>query len=244
MARWSIEKGWVFIHPNFRGPNKRPDATGSELVVQDILSAVEYAKRAAKVDASRVYLVGGSGGGYASLLMAGRAPEVWTAVSAWVPITDLKAWHVESVRKKQNYARDIELSVGGIPTDGSPAEAECRKRSAATYLARAQGLPLDINAGIHDGHRGSVPISHSLNAFNLVAAPADRLTPDEIACFVEQEQVPASRAVSTADDPTYGAKKVLFRRQSGQARITIFEGGHELISQAALAWLEKQRKNR
>lgn len=242
MARWSIEKGWVFIHPNFRGPNKRPDATGSELVVQDILSAVEYAKRTAKVDTSRVYLVGGSGGGYASLLLAGRAPEVWTAVSAWVPITDLKAWYFESIRKKQKYADDIVKSVGGIPNDGTPAEAECRQRSVVTYLARAKGLPLDINAGIHDGHRGSVPISHALNAFNLVAAPADRITPDAITWFVEKEQVPPSLAAGAADDPTYGAKKVLFRRQSGQVRVTIFEGGHELLPEAALAWLEKQRR--
>ena len=31
-ANWCIKYGWVIIHPNFRGPNKRPEATGSELV--------------------------------------------------------------------------------------------------------------------------------------------------------------------------------------------------------------------
>ena len=44
-AKWCIEKKWNFIHPNFRGPNRRPEATGSELVVADILSAVDYAKK-------------------------------------------------------------------------------------------------------------------------------------------------------------------------------------------------------
>jgi len=27
-AQWCIEKPWVFIHPNFRGPNRKPQATG------------------------------------------------------------------------------------------------------------------------------------------------------------------------------------------------------------------------
>ncbi len=62
-AKWCIEKKWNFIHPNFRGPNRRPEATGSELVVQDILSAVDYAKKNGAVDERRIYLVGASGGG-------------------------------------------------------------------------------------------------------------------------------------------------------------------------------------
>jgi poly(3-hydroxybutyrate) depolymerase len=75
-AQWCIDKGWAFIHPNFRGPNRNPRATGSELVVADIISAVDYAKTHANVDTSRIYLVGVSGGGYTSLLMAARAPDV------------------------------------------------------------------------------------------------------------------------------------------------------------------------
>ena len=81
-GKWCIEQKWNFIHPNFRGPNRRPEATGSELVVADILSAVEFAKKNGAVDETRIYLVGASGGGYAALLLAGRAPEIWAGVSA------------------------------------------------------------------------------------------------------------------------------------------------------------------
>jgi hypothetical protein len=35
---------------------------------------------------------------------------------------------------------------------------------------------------------------------------------------------------------------VLFRRESNNKRVTIFEGGHEGIPKAALAWLSRQRK--
>ena len=74
-VRWCIDHAWAAIAPDFRGANRRPQACGSELVVKDILSAVEWAKAQAAVDANRVYLIGTSGGGHAALLMAGRAPQ-------------------------------------------------------------------------------------------------------------------------------------------------------------------------
>jgi dienelactone hydrolase len=243
-ANWCIEKGWNFIHPNFRGPNRGPEATGSELVVQDILSAVEYAKEHAKVDESRIYLVGVSGGGHAALLMAGRSPDTWAGVSAWVPILDLARWHAETTARKLRYAPEIEASIGGKPVAGSKAEAEARKRSASTYLARAKGVPVDINAGITDGHNGSVPVSHSLEAFNLLAAEKDRITAEQMAEFVRTAKVPESITDKVPEDETYGAKRVLFRRKSGAARVTIFQGGHEIIAAAALQWLAQQQNVR
>lgn len=61
-AEWSIANDWIFIHPNFRGANNKPQATGSELVIGDVLSAIDYAKANARVDESRIYAVGWSGG--------------------------------------------------------------------------------------------------------------------------------------------------------------------------------------
>jgi poly(3-hydroxybutyrate) depolymerase len=243
-GKWCIEHKWNFIHPNFRGPNRRPQATGSELVVADILSAVEFAKKNGAVDETRIYLVGASGGGYAALLMAGRAPEVWAGVSAWVPILDLAQWHAHTSKRKMKYAREIELSIGGKPMAGSEAAAEAMKRSPVTYLAHAKGVALDINAGINDGHSGSVPISHSLDAFNLLAAAKDRLGADLISEFVKTAKVPAALKGQAPVDAAYGKKAVLFRRQSGAARVTIFQGGHEIIPAAALHWLAKQQRMR
>ena len=241
-AKWAIEKGWVFIHPDFRGSNTNPKATGSELVVKDILSAVEYAKSTTKVDAARIYLVEVSGGGYGTLLLAGRAPEVWAGASAWASISDLKAWHAETSAKNPSYARDIERSCGGKPDEGTPAEAEAKKRSPLTYLAAAKKLPVSINVGIHDGHKGSVPVSHSLHAFNALADPKDRLTAEQITWFTEKESVPDALKGERADDPAHAKKKVLFRRKSGNIVLTVFEGGHEIIFEAALSWLEQQRR--
>ena len=240
-AKWCIEKGWVFIHPNFRGPNKNKQATGSELVVADIISAADYAKDAANVDPNRIYLVGASGGGYTSLLMAGKAPHIWAGVSAWVPITDLRAWYFECKKAGRRYADDIVKSCGGAPDTSAAVDLEYEKRSPITYLHKAANLLLDINAGVKDGHTGSVPISHTLRAFNLVALENDRICEEDIKYFVEKAQVPPHLKKELAD-PTYGEKLPLFRRNSGKARITIFDGGHEIIYEAALSWLAKQEK--
>ncbi|OHB53503.1 MAG: hypothetical protein A2Y12_17990 [Planctomycetes bacterium GWF2_42_9] len=241
-AHWCIEKNWAFIHPNFRGPCETPQATGSELVVQDIISAVEYAKNCTDIDISRIYLAGVSGGGYTALLMAGRCPQIWAAISAWVPISDLKAWYFECRKNGQKYHSQVADSCGGEPIAGSEAEDQCKKRSPVTYLENAKNNFIDINAGIHDGHTGSVYISHSFNAFNLLAAEEDKISQDQIKYFVEKEKVPPD-LICNITDPLYGDNKVLFRRRSGKARITIFEGGHEMLFWAGLNWLSTKTKS-
>ncbi|MCA9249249.1 MAG: prolyl oligopeptidase family serine peptidase [Planctomycetales bacterium] len=234
---WCIENGWAYIHPNFRGPNVRPEATGSELAVADIVSAVEYAKAETKIDEKAVYLVGASGGGYAALLMAGRHPEIWAGVSAWVPISDLRTWYSECKQANRKYYRNIAASCGGAPGESAEVDRQYQLRSPLTYLDNARGVELHIQAGIHDGHTGSVPVSHSLRAFNAVAAAEDRIAASDIATFVEKQAVPAHLQQQLVD-PTFGEKRPLFRRRSGNATITIFEGGHEQVDSAVVAWLE------
>jgi len=242
-AKWCIKEGWAFIGPNFRGPNWTPQATGSQLAVDDIVSAVRYARKTANIDANRIYLVGASGGGHAALLMAGRAPKIWAGVSAWVGISDLKAWHAECKKAKRRYAGNIEKSCGGPPGTSEAVDREYRNRSPLTWLenARKARLPLDINAGITDGHNGSVPISHSLRAFNAAADAKDRISEDDIRYMTTKAKVPP-HLKGKISDPTYGARIPLLRKASGSVRITIFKGGHEIVTAAALTWLSKQEK--
>jgi acetyl esterase/lipase len=233
------QRGWVMIAPAFRGPNNRPEACASDLASQDIIDAVEYAKAHARIDTDRIYLVGGSGGGHMSLVMAARVPGLWAGVSAWVPISDLTAWHAESSARKNKYAKMIEQCCGGKP--GPATEAEYRHRSPLFHLAAAKGVPLDINTGIHDGHTGSVPVSHSLLAFNVLAAPDKQVSVADIDFMVREQKIPAALATETQIDPER-QKATLFRRASGNARVTVFEGGHDSEPLAALEWLSRQRK--
>ena len=86
-----------------------------------------------------------------------------------------------------------------------------------------------------------MPISHSLLAFNEVAEEKDRLPMEEVAYFTEKAKVPPP-LLREIKDPSYGKKAPLFRRTSGSATVTIFQGGHELVASAALAWLEGENK--
>ena len=234
-----MERRWHFLHPNFRGINERPAGTCSDLAVTDILDAVEFARRQARVDHRRIYLVGVSGGGMAALQVVAKAPALWAGVSAWVPISDLAAWHAETKTRHLYYTQQIEASCGGPPGTSAAVDFQYWNRSPFHFLAHASGVPLDLNAGIHDGHDGSVPISHSLRAFNVLARPSDRLPESVMAELVEKAQVPDGLR-SQDRDSTYGANPVLFRRESGSVRITLFEGSHEILHDAAFAWLERQ----
>ncbi|MBN2288898.1 MAG: prolyl oligopeptidase family serine peptidase, partial [Candidatus Glassbacteria bacterium] len=246
--RLAEQRGWVFVHPDFRGPNHGPAAAGSPAATADILDAVAYARARTSVDEARIYLTGTSGGGHMTLLTAARHPEIWAAASAWVPISHLALWYGECYeRGNLKYMKDMEASCGGAPVDDGPEVDACyRLRSPLSVLHQAAGLPLEICAGIRDGHEGSVPVSQTLLAFNVLAEangmPEKALSPGQIHYFVTTAQVPASLRGEAVDDPSYGPKKVLFRRSAGPARVTIFDGAHEGIPEAAVAWLETHRK--
>ena len=100
---------------------------------------------------------------------------------------------------------------------------------------------IDINAGIRDGHAGSVPISHSLLAFNRIAEKKDRVAVTDILSMTKTAKVP-EQLQSEIKDPAYGKKRPLFRAVSKNARVTIFDGGHEIVTSAAFSWLSKQRR--
>lgn len=232
---------WALIAPDFRGPNTRPQACASKAAIQDVLDAVEFAEQNARIDESRIYLAGWSGGGHMALMMAAKAPEVWAGVSAWVPVSDLAAWHA---RPASQYTKHLEMVCGGPP--GTPAaDAEYKARSPIHFLPAARGVPIDINAGIYDGHQGSVPISQSLHAFNVLAEAngykSRQISNADIQFMTREAKVPPALAGETEKDPER-RRAVLFRRVAGPARITLFDGKHEAEGNAAWRWLGRQKK--
>ena len=109
---------------------------GSDYAVQDIVDAVSYAKANAKIDAARIYIVGGSGGGHITLLMLGRHPELFAAGAAFCPISDLARWHADSLEdhpgRGKCYAEMMEKSCGGTPAGTSSSLSSSRYFAAAT----------------------------------------------------------------------------------------------------------------
>lgn len=238
----ALKRGWLLLMPNFRGVNDHSEACGSVLAQQDIVDAVAWVAERYPVDRSRVYLTGSSGGGHMTMLMAGRHPHLWAAASAWVGISDLTAWHV--MHAQDRYGEMLRKSCGGAPGESAAVDQEYRARSPKTFLAGAVGLPLDIAAGVHDGHKGSVRVRHSLEAFNVVAAAQQLPTISE--AEIEQIGRPNGRldqpqSGDTVDDATYG-RAIYLRRTAGRCRVTIFEGGHEGLAEAALEFLARHTR--
>jgi len=240
------KRDWHFVFPHFRGPNWLPEACGSDLVVSDLECSVQYMQEHYAVDPNRIYLVGGSGGGHAALLMAGRKPELWSAVSSWCPISDLAAWYSQTRRRKadpsrRGYDTHILEACGGDPCTEQEAMKQAKHRSPLTWLKQAQGKTIvDIGCGIHDGHTGSVPISHAILAYNELAMPQDRICQENIDYMTENEKIPAHLQFQ-GEDPAYSFHKVLFRMTSGMVRLTIFEGSHDILFTPAFGFLENQK---
>ncbi len=238
----ALERGWLLLMPNFRGVNDHPAACGSVLAQQDIVDAVEWVAQRYPVDRRRVYLTGSSGGGHMTMLMAGRHPHLWAAASAWVGISDLTAWH--AMHEQDRYGKMLRKSCGGAPGTSAAVDLEYRARSPKTFLAGANQLPLDIAAGVHDGHKGSVRVRHSLEAFNVVAEAQQLPTISETE--IEQISRPNGRLDQpqngdTIVDATYG-RAIHLRRTAGKCRVTIFEGGHEGLAEAALEFLAQHTR--
>ena len=96
-----------YIHPDFRGINNTKNACCSNLAINDIDESISYAIQNANVDTSRIYVIGTSGGGYATLSAFMKSKQRIRKFSAWVPISDLVAWYHESSIRQNKYAGDI-----------------------------------------------------------------------------------------------------------------------------------------
>lgn len=232
-------RGWHYLQPHFRGPNNQPEACASRLARQDILDAVDFVVAKWRIDQRRIYLAGVSGGAHMALVMASYAPERWTAVSAWCGITDLAAWHGESKELKRNYWKDIEACCGGAPGASEAVSREYEERSSLPRLARAKDLPIDIAAGINDGHTGSVPIHHSIDAFNVIAkARGDATVGLDVSMGLSKRE---PELLHGSTEPGF-SRAIYLRMRTGGSRITIFEGGHEMLYQEACDWLAEHAK--
>ena len=167
--------GWALLLPEFRGPNlasnpNRAAACGSLRARRDVLDAVEYVCGHSAIDRDNLFLLGCSGGGQAALLTAGDAPDLFRAVDAWCPVSDLAAWHGYLVENGQKYSADMESCLGA-PPDALPDEYA--RRSPASYVESLKRLPVSIHHGLHDD---VVPWRQSLALVQaLEAAGAEEL---------------------------------------------------------------------
>jgi len=242
-ALWAKKYDWAYLQPNFRGAFERPEATASDLAIQDIVDAVAYARQQADIDSSRIYLVGSSGGAMTALVTASRHPEIWAGVAAWVPVFDLVDWYAFNLNYPHRvYNSQIECSCGGQPLPGTPAAEECKRRSPSTYLSNARQVPILLAHGMQDL---LVLPDHSIRAFNLLAHPQDTISQAQMDYINTQQALPPDLK-GPSQSPYFSAAdpKVEFVRSSNNVELVLYKGEHDLAYNPSLLWLSEQQKVR
>lgn len=235
IAEQSHLKNWNYILPNFRGANNQLKACCSEFVIADIDEAIDWAMKYMNVNPKKIYVIGNSGGGYATLAMYMKSRHKIKAFSAWSSISDLATWYEESLERKNKYAADI-VSCSS-PNGGFDAE-KARERSPLfweTPLKKRKKSYLHIYAGIHDGYTGSVPISHSIKFYNKLLIDTDEtdnaryVSAEDAATMLTTQSLPSKKSIKKIDN-----RVILYQKSSKRIKLTIFEGTHEILRNVAL----------
>jgi esterase/lipase len=239
LAKLSKTKDLNYIHPDFRGVNWTKDACCSDLAMQDIDDAIDYAIKNSKVDRSRIYVIGSSGGGYATLATFMKSKHTIRRFSAWVPISDLTAWYAQSKIMGTKYAENILDCTSS--KDSLNLEIAIKKSPIywKTPVEKLNTTELQIFAGVYDGIQGSVPITHSINFYNKILK--DKLVNDSTLFVSDSEKLyllefrkALGNLGSIAD------RRIFLKKQFGNIGLTIFEGNHEMLTEYAFNELIKE----
>ena len=148
LAEQVAARNWNYIHPDFRGPNRHPDACCSEKALTDIDAAIAFALANSEADSSAIHVLGASGGGYATLCHFMNGNQAATSYSAWVPISDLPAWYEESLGRGNRYADDIRACTGS----GATLHVEEARKRSPLFMEmpdKMANTTLNVFAGIH-----------------------------------------------------------------------------------------------
>ena len=233
LAEMCKQKNLNYIHPDFRGANLTINACVSELALTDIDDAITYAIENSNVDTSKIFVVGVSGGGYATLSTFMKSKHNIRKFSAWASISDLTAWYKESLIRGNNYARNILDCTGS----GDVLNIESAKQKSPIYWntpnEKLKSSELSIYAGIYDGIQGSVPITHSINFYNKLLT--DMSVSDTLQYVSLSEKLNLLEKRETLGEfGTIASRKIFLRKEFENISLTIFEGNHEMLTEFAL----------
>jgi len=144
-----VNQGYMVIAPNYRGSTGYGkdfqqanlfDMGGGDL--QDVLAATDFLMATGYPDKKKLIAMGGSYGGYLTMMAVTKAPELW---AAGVPIVPFVNWFTEI----QN--EDPILQQSDLATMGDPEKEPdfFRERSPFFFIDKIKA-PLLLLAGAHD----------------------------------------------------------------------------------------------
>jgi dipeptidyl aminopeptidase/acylaminoacyl peptidase len=137
------------IAPNYRGSTgygkefedaNRFDMGGGDL--EDVISAAEWIKKTGFIDPKKVAVLGGSYGGYLTMMAVTKAPDLW---AVGVPIVPFVNWFTE-VENEDPLLREYDLATMGDPIKD---KARYQERSPIYFVDQIKA-PLLLLAGGND----------------------------------------------------------------------------------------------
>src|SRR5271163_420570 len=147
--QYMANQGYIVIAPNYRGSSGYGkefqqanlfDMGGGDL--QDVLAAADWIKQTGYVDPKKLILMGGSYGGYLTMMGVTKAPEMW---AAGVPIVPFVNWFTE-IQNEDPVLQQSDLATMG---DLVKNKARYEDRSPINFVDQIKA-PLYLLAGGND----------------------------------------------------------------------------------------------
>ncbi len=147
--QYMANQGYIVIAPNYRGSTGYGkefqqanlfDMGGGDL--QDVLSAADWIKQTGYVDPKKLILMGGSYGGYMTMMGVTKAPEVW---AAGVPIVPFVNWFTEIAHEDPVLQQSDLATMGDLVKN----KALYEDRSPINFVDKIKA-PLYLLAGGND----------------------------------------------------------------------------------------------
>ncbi len=148
-VQYASNQGYMVLAPNYRGSTGYGkefqqanlfDMGGGDL--QDVLAGVDWIKQTGHLDPKKIAVMGGSYGGYLSMMSVTKAPEVW---AAGVPIVPFVNWFTEIENEDPVLQQSDLATMGDVVKNKSLYE----ERSPINFIDQIKA-PLLLLAGGHD----------------------------------------------------------------------------------------------
>ncbi len=148
-VQFAVNQGYMVLAPNYRGSTGYGkefqqanlfDMGGGDL--QDVLAGVDWIKLTGHLDPKKIAVMGGSYGGYLSMMAVTKAPDVW---AAGIPIVPFVNWFTE-IENEDPVLRQSDLATMG---DVVKNKTLYEDRSPINFIDQIKA-PLLLLAGGHD----------------------------------------------------------------------------------------------
>jgi dipeptidyl aminopeptidase/acylaminoacyl peptidase len=148
-VQYMANQGYLVIAPNYRGSTGYGkefqqanlfDMGGGDL--QDVLAAADWIKQTGYVDPKKLILMGGSYGGYLTMMGVTKAPDLW---AAGIPIVPFVNWFTE-IQNEDPVLQQSDLATMG---DLVQNKARYEDRSPINFVDQIKA-PLYLLAGGND----------------------------------------------------------------------------------------------